>query len=188
MGRTLCGCANRNATKDGAEVKGYRSHPSRVRESKPRAGFDAEGRCPSRPARVCESKRTDLHTGKDAPGRTLHGCVSQNSLRITLVIVMTVAPFAGARIEILTLPYNRVRPIRRTSRGCVNRNCGAYNRTIRRTLRGCANRTVQSFADVNAYYMPPLYAACELNNSPPHSRDFSRELGGVFCKNSSHMV
>ena len=35
--------------------------------------------------------------------RTLRGCVSQNNLRITLVIVMTVAPYAGARIEIVTL-------------------------------------------------------------------------------------
>ena len=79
--RTLRGCANRN----------------RVRTAYPK------GRKASHLTRVRESKRTNLHTGKDAPGRTLRGHANQNNAFFFLAAAGIRRTHAGARIEIVTL-------------------------------------------------------------------------------------
>lgn len=98
--RTLRGCANRN----------------RVRTAYPK------GRKASHLTRVRESKRTNLHTGKDAPGRTLRGHANQNNAFFFLAAAGIRRTHAGARIEITLDEISAEMAARRTSRGCANRN------------------------------------------------------------------
>ena len=120
IGRTLRGCANRN----------------RVRTAYPK------GRKASHLTRVRESKRTNLHTGKDAPGRTLRGHANQNKLKHCHE------------------HYKRGR----TSRGCANQNRGIdafFHQGNRRTLRGCANRNVRPVVSKTALASSHPTRVCE---------------------------
>ena len=99
LGRTSRRCANRNRTKDGIEVKGYKSHPARVRESKCPRGPSADTR---RTSRRCENRNLDyLVSFLVSVGSHLTQVRESKSGKCDYLGNPNVAPHAGARIEIV---------------------------------------------------------------------------------------
>ena len=103
--RPLHGCANRNTCRQ-KTIKspvGRTSHGC-VNQNDNHTMSSASAR--PLPARVRESKRTNLHTGKDAPGRTLRGHANQNNAFFFLAAAGIRRTHAGARIETWFKPHS----------------------------------------------------------------------------------